>query len=249
MISKSTAKFIKSLQLKKYRQQHQAFLVEGAKSVAELLNARYPVEKIAATPEFINECKQLLDGLEVYEVKASELQSLGSLKSNNSTLAVAKIVQPEEPDWMNVDYAIILDEINDPGNLGTILRIADWYGIKNIIASEQTAELYNPKVIGASKGSFLRVKVFYKNLPDFIQKYPKPLIGTFMEGDPVHNFEWPEQGYMIMGSEANGISAEVEKQVKYKITIPGAGETESLNVAIATAIICDNWWRSMSNLR
>lgn len=244
MISKSTAKFIKSLQLKKYRQQHQAFLVEGAKSVLELLNARYPVEKIVATSQFIDENRQILNGLEVYEVKHSELQSLGSLKSNNSTLAVAKIVHDKEPDWNKISYAIMLDELNDPGNLGTILRIADWYGIKHVIASEQTVDLYNPKVISASKGSFVRVKVFYKDLAEFHNNNPKPLIGTFMAGTSVHDFEWPKQGYIILGSEASGISAEIENLVNHKITIPGEGETESLNVAIAAAIVCDNWWRS-----
>jgi TrmH family RNA methyltransferase len=243
MISKATAKFIKSLQLKKFRQQHQAFLVEGAKSVQELLYARFPVKIIVATSQFISENSKILHGLEVYEVKASELHTLGTLKSNNAALAVADIVWPPEPDWQSISYALMLDNINDPGNFGTIIRIADWYGMPHIIASEQTAELHNPKVISASKGSFLRVNIYYRPLAEFIKKNPKPLVGTFMEGESVHQFNWPDQGYIIMGNEANGISAEIENFVDQRITIPGGGGTESLNVAIATAVVCDNWWR------
>lgn len=243
MISKATAKFIKSLQIKKFRQQHQAFLVEGAKSVLELLYARSPVKIIVASSQFISENSKILHGLEVYEVKASELNSLGNLKSNKAALAVADIVWPQEPDWQTINYALMLDNINDPGNLGTILRVADWYGIHHIIASEQTAELHNPKVISASKGSFLRVNFYYRPLAEHIKKNPKPLIGTFMQGESVHLFQWPKSGYIILGNEANGISTEIENLVNYKVTIPGGGETESLNVAIATAVICDNWWR------
>lgn len=246
MISKATAKFIKSLQLKKFRHQHKAFLVEGAKTVLELLNARFPVKIIVATSQFISDNSKILHGLEVYEVKASELQKLGTLKSNNAVLAVADIVWPPEPDWLSINYALILDNINDPGNLGTIMRVADWYGIQHIIASEQTAELYNPKVINASKGSFLRINMYYKNLAEVVKKNKKPVIGTFMKGESVHIFKWPKEGYIVLGNEANGISAEIENLVDHKVTIPGGGKTESLNVAIATAVICDNWKRGFS---
>lgn len=243
MVSKATAKFIKSLQLKKYRKQHQAFLVEGAKNVLEILKEKYPVKFIVATSQFLNDNRLSLQNTEIYEANESDLQVLGTLKTNNAAIAVAKITATEEPDWSSIDYAIALDQLNDPGNLGTILRLADWYGIKNIVASPDTAELHNPKVINSSKGSFLRVNIFYKELAPFFKKHPKRLIGTFMEGTSVHEYQWPEQGYIIMGNEANGISTEIEALVDEKITIPKFGEAESLNVAIATAIICDNWKR------
>lgn len=244
MISKANAKFIKSLQLKKYRKQHQAFLVEGAKSVLELLHAHFPLKFIVATPNFIESNRLTLQNTEFYEANENDLSALGTLKTNNTAIAVAEIIGMPEPDWKSVDYAIVLDQINDPGNLGTIIRLADWYGIKNIIASPETAELHNPKVITSTKGSFLRVNIFYKDLKEFLSKFPKPVIGTFMEGASVHEYKWPENGYIVMGNEAHGVSTEIEELVTDKITIPRFGEAESLNVAIATAIICDNWKRN-----
>ncbi|MGK7392265.1 MAG: TrmH family RNA methyltransferase [Candidatus Cyclobacteriaceae bacterium M2_1C_046] len=243
MISKATAKFIKSLQLKKYRRQHQAFLVEGAKNVLEVLKEKYPVKFIAATSQFLNDNRLSIQDTEIYEANEDDLQVLGTFKTNNAAIAVAEIIDIPEPEWHSVNYAIVLDQLNDPGNLGTIIRLADWYGIKNIIASPDTADLYNPKVINATKGSFLRVNLFYKELAAFFKENPKRLIGTFMEGTSVHQYQWPEQGYIIMGNEARGISPEIEALVEEKITIPKFGQAESLNVAIATAVICDNWRR------
>lgn len=246
MISKATAKFIKSLQLKKFRNQHQAFLVEGAKNVLELVKEQYPVKYILATSQFLNDNRLSIQNTEIFEANEKELQSLGTLKSNNAALAIAEIRSAPEPEWPNVDYALVLDQLNDPGNFGTIIRLADWYGIKNIIASPDTAELHNPKVINSSKGSFMRVNIFYKELKPFFEQHPKPLIGTFMAGQSVHEYQWPTQGYIIMGNEAHGISTEIERLIKNKITIPKFGDAESLNVAIATAIICDNWKKEIT---
>lgn len=210
----------------------------------ELLNARYPVEKVVATDNFISENQSVLREIDVIEAKPADINSLGTLKSNNATLAIAKIVQYKHPDWDDIPYALLLDDINDPGNLGTILRIADWYGIKNIVASENTVELHNPKVISASKGSFLRVKVLYENLESFLSGMDRELLAADMEGISVHKMEWPKKVFILMGNEANGISPSLEKFITKRISIPGSGETESLNVAVATAITLDNWFRS-----
>jgi len=138
---------------------------------------------------------------------------------------------------------LILDDIRDPGNLGTIIRIADWYGIKKIICSPDTTDVYNPKVIAASKGSFTRVNLFYTPLPEFLAQHAKDrdLLGAFLDGDSIYEHSFSAQGgYVVMGNESNGIGAEVETFITNRITIPRVGEAESLNVGIATAVMLDN---------
>lgn len=240
MISKSNAKFIKSLQLKKYRKQEQLFLVEGAKSVLEVFNSGFEVKQLLATPLFLKENPHF-SHLDVMEKTSPEqLKSIGTLKNNNMALAVVKM-QPEKA--LQIDpykWTIALDDINDPGNLGTIIRIADWYGIDQLVASMQTAEFYNPKVIAASKGSFCRVKINYLDLKDFLKKTSLLIYGAMMNGKDVHTTSFEAGGVLVMGNEANGISQEIEPLLNKKITIPRYGKAESLNVAMATAIICDN---------
>ena len=141
------------------------------------------------------------------------------------------------------EIILALDEIKDPGNLGTIIRIADWYGIKKIIASNDTVDFYNPKVISATKGSFTRVQIFYTDLVETLPKIGLPIFGTFMKGENVHTFDFPKSGILIMGNESKGISEKIEKLITRKITIPSFGKAESLNVSIATAIVLDNWKR------
>lgn len=210
----------------------------------ELIQARYPIEKIVATQEFFQEYAAILSTYDVLIAKPSQLDTLGTFKSNNATLAIAKIVQPKEPVWKDISYALVLENVNDPGNFGTLIRIADWYGINTIVASPDTVELYNPKVISASKGSFLRVKVYYEALDIIFKKVRRPVIGTYMEGISVHQYKWPEQGFIILGNEANGISDHLRSFISERITIPGPGNAESLNVAISGAIVVDNWSRS-----
>ncbi len=136
-----------------------------------------------------------------------------------------------------------LESINDPGNLGAIIRIADWYGIEKILCSSDTVDFYNPKVIAASMGSFLRVQVQYGDLSELLKNTALPVLGAFLDGTNVHKFQFPTEGILVIGSEAHGISPALEKIVTEKITIPRTGKAESLNAAIATAIICDNWLR------
>jgi TrmH family RNA methyltransferase len=238
MISKVKAKFIKSLQVKKYRKQEQSFLVEGKKGVEELLRSDFTTTMVCATKEFIDEHE--LSGIEVVEATPSELGSLGSVETNDSVLAVARTKDNIRPSIGADEYALVLDDIRDPGNLGTIIRTADWYGVRYIIASEETADFYNPKVIRSTMGSFCRVTIFYTSLDEFLKDGSKVVYGAFLDGSNVHELKFAEGGLIVIGNESNGISRETGKYVTQRITIPRFGQAESLNASMATGIILDN---------
>ncbi|MPR36336.1 TrmH family RNA methyltransferase [Salmonirosea aquatica] len=254
MLSKNQIKYINSLKIKKYRQQHGAFVVEGAKSVLELLASDYTVEFVVATDDFLQNYGSIPSRPTVDWILATpaDMDRLGTFQSNDACLAVAKT---KENAFLCADpgkYALMLDDIRDPGNLGTILRIADWYGIPKIICSENTTDFYNPKVIAASKGSFTRVRAHYTSLPDFIEGYltQHALIGAFLDGESLYDFSFPQAGgYLVMGNESQGIGPEVGTRITHRITIPRFGEAESLNVGIATAVICDGWRRGLGILK
>ena len=238
MLSKAKIKLIRSLQIKKYRQQEQLFVVEGAKSVAELLNSDFVVELIAGTEEYLSTIKAPA-GLQVAAEK-KDLESLGLFQSNESVVAVARM-KPNEPFKPAAgEFVFALDDIRDPGNLGTIIRTADWYGISRIVASSETADLYNSKVISATMGSFTRVRMFYTDLETYLPTIATRLFGTYLDGQDVHHVDFSGGGVIIIGNEAHGISETVTQYVTDKITIPRYGSAESLNAAIATAVICDN---------
>jgi RNA methyltransferase, TrmH family len=145
------------------------------------------------------------------------------------------------------ELVIALDEVRDPGNLGTIIRIADWYGINKLVFSTHSAEFYNPKVIQATMGSFTRVEFFYADLNEVFSQWKLPVFGAFLDGENIHQMGKINPGVILMGNESNGISSDLAKQVNHKVTIPGYGQAESLNVAIATAIICDNFKRLLGS--
>lgn len=241
MISKAKVKYIKSLQVKKYRKQEQCFVVEGRKSVAELIHSNYETILLLATRDFLSELgSSLQDNIEAVEVEASDLSGLGEFQSNDGALAVARM-KPGNP--VNADggeWSLAVDDIRDPGNLGTIIRTADWYGIRNIIASEHTAELYNPKVINASMGSFLRVNLYFTSLAGYLSTATVPVVGAFLDGEDIHDCEFGASGILVIGNESNGISEAVGAFVGTRITIPRFGQAESLNAGIATAVILDN---------
>jgi TrmH family RNA methyltransferase len=239
MLSKANIKFIKSLQVKKYRKQEQCFLVEGAKSVLELLSSDFEIVKILGTSEFLAGIQRRTSA-EIIEVRENELDGLGQFQSNNSALAVVKMkpnlaftISPQE-------YALVLDDLRDPGNLGTIIRTADWYGINKIIASDETADVYNPKVITSTMGSFARVKVFYTRLQEYLPAVKANIYGAYLEGSNVHHTKFAAGGLVVIGSESHGISENLQRYITDKITIPGFGKAESLNAAIAAAVIMDN---------
>ncbi len=241
--TKNQAKIIKSLQDKKNRVELGLFLVEGEKSVVEVLNSTFEIDFVLTTTEFFDKCgEKIREKAKSYEiVNQFDLEKVGTFETNNSALAVVKQNKNTEPKIGNNEIVLVLDEIKDPGNLGTIIRIADWYGIKNIIASKETVDFYNPKVITATKGSFTRVNIFYTDLKDFLSKKKLPVLGAFLNGGNIHKTKFPASGILLMGNESNGVSKEIEKFVTEKITIPAFGMAESLNVAIAAAIILDNW--------
>ncbi len=245
MLSKNTVKFIKSLHQKKYRLESGKFFVEGEKSVVEVLQSSFTVDLLLVTQEFATKHAALLSGkaFEVLFVTPNQLEQLGQYQSNDAALAVVQMKANQAFLPEKGELILALDEVRDPGNLGTIIRIADWYGIKKLIFSSHTAEFYNPKVIQSSMGSFTRVQFYYGDLAQAFQEWKLPVYGAFLEGESIHELTNPTPGVLLLGNESQGISKEVEKWVSSKITIPSFGKAESLNVAIATAIFCDNFKR------
>jgi RNA methyltransferase, TrmH family len=240
MLTKSTVKFIKSLQEKKYRKQEQSFVVEGAKSVKEVLESDYEVLMLVATPEYIRESSASSKGVEVLETTREMLASLGDFQTNDTVLAVVRMRGQQDLVIPEREYTLLLDDIRDPGNMGTIIRTADWYGIRNIIASKESVDFYNPKVINSTKGSFTRISVHYESLPSVLIPVRLPVYGAMLQGENVHSVKFKEGGIILIGNEASGLSSEVQRFITNPITIPKFGKAESLNAAIATAIILDN---------
>ncbi|MGI9544067.1 MAG: TrmH family RNA methyltransferase [Cyclobacteriaceae bacterium] len=240
MVSKRKLKFIKSLQLKKYRKKEQCFLVEGTKSVLELLASDYQIQQLLVSPSFLEQHHIHMNGYngDLTEVKAADLQGLGTLKSNQEALAVV-VCKPNQPlELQTQEYALALDRIRDPGNLGTIIRIADWYGIDKVVCSTDCAELYNPKVIQATMGSFTRINTYYGNLVEYLDKN-EHVYGACMDGIDVHDVEFERGGIIVIGNESQGIALALEPKINTRITIPKYGAAESLNAAAAAAVICD----------
>ncbi|HQZ23749.1 MAG TPA: RNA methyltransferase [Flavobacterium sp.] len=240
MLSKNQIKLITSLQQKKQRFAHQLFFAEGIKGIQELLASNFELVHLYTTQndfdEVSNDKKVLLD--------EHELKKITALATPNTCLAVFKI--PNEKKIIESGLILALDSIRDPGNLGTILRLCDWFGIGQLICSKETVDIYNPKVVQATMGSIARVNVNYIDLETFISQTQLPVFGTFMDGTNIYKTDLPHEGIIIMGNEANGISPEIEKLIKNRLTIPRFGtlqKTESLNVATATAVILSEFRR------
>jgi len=241
---------VKSLQQKKYRKKYGLFLVEGEKIVRELLASNYSIQTLIGTPVFLESIKDQSKLQRIPEIVSTDERSLSAishLKNNHTALAVVKL-----PPFLNYqtpqeNYVLVLDNLKDPGNLGTILRVADWYGIQQVVCSPETTDLYNPKVLSASMGSFLRINTVYLPLPTFFQQNELPVYGAYAQhGTNVHQVAFGSSGILLMGSESHGIDPALEKFVHHRINIPSYGHAESLNVSIATAIICDNLRRNIS---
>jgi TrmH family RNA methyltransferase len=246
MVSKAKVRFIKQLQVKKYRQAEQCFIVQGGKAVKETLASGFTVRTLLGTEGFLNDLDPHLtkQAGEIFVVKEDELTSIGSVESNNAALAVVAMGTSRAPKTPLDEFILVLDDIRDPGNLGTIIRTADWYGIRHIVASPESTDFYNPKVISATMGSFLRVEVFYTPLPGFLANLSSPVYGALLKGENVHNLKFARTGALVIGNESNGISSAVEKLVTHRVTIPKFGGAESLNASTATAVILDNLRRN-----
>ena len=240
MVSKNQIKFISGLQQKKQRLIHKMFVAEGVKVVQELLDADFELHQLYTTEDdfkSVNDSKKLI-------VSAEDLKKISALTTASSCLAVFKI--PEQKELYQSGLIVALDAIRDPGNLGTIIRLCDWFGIQQLICSKETVDVYNPKVVQATMGSISRVNVSYINLEDFISTTSLPVFGTFMNGENIYSTTLPQEGIIVMGNEANGISKEVENNIQHRLAIPRFGslqKTESLNVATATAIILSEFRR------
>ena len=244
MISKQQTKYVKSLKLKKYRKKAELFLVEGAKNVIELLSSDFEVQSLFVTEKFMTEFKNLrISELDYVICTEKELADLGTFQTNEYALAIAKM-RSTPFDISNDDLVLALDDVSDPGNLGTIIRIADWFGLKTIIAGMDSADFYNPKVINASMGSFTRVNVHPMDLESFFHSNTeRKVYGAMLDGQDVHDVHIDKPAILLMGNESKGISTSLCNYIDKKITIPKIGGAESLNVAVSTAIICDNIFR------
>ena len=230
MITKNQIKFIKSLSLKKNRIKEQLFIAEGEKVVSELLRSDFEIKNIYATKEW------KVSNDNITQISNAELQRISNLKSPNKVLSVVqfknhKIIKHE-------GITLVLDEINDPGNLGTIIRMCDWFGVKQIICSKNTVDIFNPKVVQSAMGSAFRVQVNYTDLENYLSEIKTPIYGAFMDGKNLKEVKLPKSAHLVLGNEANGISAEINKLITDKVAIKNIGNSaESLNVAVATSIL------------
>ena len=263
MLSKSRITLLRSLRQKKYRAELGLFVAEGEKLVPELLESAFEVQTVYATQEWLKENAKILKrAAELISVSEDELSRISSLVTPQKVLAIASIPKYAlDEKYVLKNYSLFLDGIRDPGNLGTIIRIADWFGIKNIICSTDSAEVWNPKVFQASMGSLLRVHVHEFDQEDFFTRLKKvsenekiefpAIYGTYLEGTSVYKTKFASAGIIVIGNEASGIREKTEKFISQKITIPSYNLTnesgkgpESLNAAIATAIVCAEVRRS-----
>ncbi|WP_323786893.1 RNA methyltransferase [Psychroserpens sp.] len=229
-ITKNEIKLIKSLGQKKFRQQEELFLVEGVKGIREFLDSEFELYQLFATEAIFD--------VETKLISSKDLQRISGLKSPNTALAIFRIPKPKPEKESSLILA--LDDVRDPGNLGTIIRLCDWFGIETLVCSLETVDCYNPKVVQASMGSLTRVQIKYTDLEDYLKQSELETFGTFMDGSSIYSEALPKKGIIVMGNEANGISPNIERLIHKKIGIPRFGNlkaTESLNVATATAIV------------
>ncbi|MXN91880.1 RNA methyltransferase [Flavobacterium sp. Sd200] len=241
MVSKNQIKTITGLQQKKYRKEHKMFFAEGIKVVGELLSSSLELEHLFTTEDVF---KNVPSG-KVTHISADELKKISALTTPQTCLALFSI--PDEKPVPASGLIVALDDVRDPGNLGTIIRLCDWFGISHLVCSVQCVDVYNPKVVQATMGSLTRVNVVYTDLAEYLSQTSLPVFGTFMDGKNIYKEILPESGIIVMGNEANGISAEIEKLSTQRIAIPRFGDlqqTESLNVATAAAIILSEFRRN-----
>jgi TrmH family RNA methyltransferase len=241
MLSKSQISFVKSLHQKKVRKEQSLFIAEGIKSILEFIRSDYKIEIIFSTPHARLKLDNLSQKIKVQEITDTELKKISTLSTPQDLLALIHIPQKTDisPESFKKTITLVLDGVQDPGNLGTIIRIADWFGFKQIICSTDTVEAYNPKVVQASMGSPSRVEVHYVALEDFFELNTYPVYGALLEGDSVYQTEFEDdEAFLVLGNEGKGISESIRQYITKAICIPRFGEAESLNVAVSAAIFC-----------
>lgn len=240
MLSKSNISLLQSLQQKKFRREHGLFLVEGYKSVSEFADSAYQIEAVYHTAAIAPKMLKLSQKINSIEISSAIIEKISALKTPADIVATVRI--PQWPalvhDTLNKKFSIVLDGIQDPGNMGTIIRTADWYGIESVICSEDCVEVYNPKVVQATMGSLSRINVHYVDLVSVLAQTRLPVYGALLDGENIYNTNFGKEGLIIMGNEGKGLTNKVKQFVTQPVTIPRGGKAESLNVAIATAIFC-----------
>jgi len=238
MLSKNQHKLITSLQQKKYRNKHQLFVVEGVKVVNEFLKSKFQLEKIFCTEDY----KSSIEEYEPQLISENELSKISNLATPNKVLGLFKI--PKPVDIVDKGLILALDTVNDPGNLGTIIRLCDWFGVSQLVCSKTTVDCYNTKVVQATMGSLARLPIIYTDLQTYLLHTKLPIYGATMHGEKTKDVSIKEDAVLVMGNESNGISKEIEKVLTYQITIPRYHKkscVESLNVATATAILLNDF--------
>jgi TrmH family RNA methyltransferase len=241
-MTKAEIKQLKQLQQKKYRKQQQAFVVEGWKSIREFINSGFEFFKIyAVTPD-----ETLPETLPVEFITDKQLQQISFLQHPKDALAIFKM-KPDN-DMIQEGLILALDDLQDPGNLGTIIRTADWFGFRQIICSMDTVDCYNPKVVQATMGSLANVKIIYTDLQRFLKDTKLPIFGTFLEGKNIYKINLPNQAIVVIGNEGNGIKPQTSSLIQHKITIPKHPEAlaESLNASVAAAVVMNEFFRKLS---
>ena len=247
MISKATIKRIHALEMRKYRKNERLFVAEGPKLVNELYMSMKPVY-VAALPEWIASNTNLLNNTTYDTLTPEELQKASLLMHPQQVIALFQIPENElNLDLLKDELILMLDGVQDPGNLGTIARVADWFGIRHIICSPDTADIYNPKAVQATMGALARVKFYYTELAMVLSQYSGSIYGTFLDGNNIYKEELSRNGIIVMGNEGKGISQRTREMINRRLLIPNYPEgtltTESLNVAIATSIVCAEFRR------
>ncbi len=240
MLSKSQVKYIRSLAEQKYRKENNAYLVEGDKLVREWLSAPEPVEMIVATEEWLKSNAEYTDrhpeALKI-PVKSHELAAVSGLKTANAVLLVAPL--PNPPKEIPLDeWCLALETIQDPGNLGTIIRIADWFDIKHVVCSADTADAFNPKVVQSGMGGHLRVQIHKTDLPEFLSKVKIPILAASLKGNTVYDLPRLDAAVLLIGNESKGLSDRLITMATHRVLIPRRGGAESLNAAVSAGILC-----------
>ena len=248
MISKAKIKLLQSLKQPKYRKLHGAFIAEGSINVCDFLKGPLNVREVYGTGDWIEKHRDLLQRIPAEVVNAAELGKISALKNPSEVVALVEKPVHQLPDTGKIHkYVLALDDLHDPGNLGTIIRTADWFGIQDIICSEETVDAFNPKVVQATMGSLARVRIHYTSLTEYFGKKPADLkvFGATLGGAPIASASKPGKGILLIGSEAHGISEALYPFIDEQIRIPSAAGSgaESLNAAVATALVCYEFMR------
>lgn len=240
MLSKPQIRTITALQHKKFRREHGLFIVEGIKSVTEFIHSDYIVQHVFYTPQAAAKLDKIPQNIKSDEISEEELRRISALKTPQGVLALVQLpVQaPLTGTLLRGAFHLVLDDIQDPGNLGTIIRTAEWFGFNRVICSLNCVDAYNPKVVQASMGSLARMQVHYTDISSLTGDAPVPVFGAVLDGQPLYQTDFGKEGLIILGNEGNGISASVLGNIQHPVTIPRVGQAESLNVAISAALFC-----------